>query len=122
MYNLRKNNETSLEGLQAAIYGRVAHRNSGIYFQSGIYLSRQSERMNLEYNYTKLDTVQGIISITKSSTNDTLTVIYGDIVREINVNGQSIAHHIFQTFDIPLAIGYERAIGAKDFNFGIEGG
>lgn len=122
VYNLRKNNETSLEGLQAAVYGRVAHRNSGIYFQSGIYYSRQSERMNLEYNYTKLDTVQGIISITQSPMGDTLTVIYGDIVREINVQGQSMVHHYFQTFDIPLAIGYERAIGDKDFNFGIEGG
>lgn len=122
VFNLRKNNETSLEGLQAAIYGRVAHRNSGIYFQSGIYYSRQSERMNLEYNYTQLDTVQGIISITQSPTGDTLTVIYGDIVRETNVRGQTVAHHYFQTFDIPLAIGYERALGDSGFNIGVEAG
>ena len=122
VYNLRRDGERSLEGIQAALYGRVALRNSGIYLQSGIYYSRQSERMNLEYNFTQLDTVQGIISITQSPTGDTLTVIYGDIIRETNVRGQTVAHHYFQTFDIPIALGYERALGDSGFNFGVEAG
>lgn len=120
VFTLRDRNESSLEGLQGALYGRMRFGSVPLYLQAGVYFTRQSERMKLDYNYTRLDTVQGIISITKSPTGDTITTIYGDIIRETTVTGQSIGHHYFSLLDIPVSLGYE--IDAGRFSIGIEGG
>ena len=117
---LRDRDESSLEGLQAALYGRMRFGSVPLYLQSGVYFTRQSERMKLDYSYTRLDTVQGIISITKSPSGDTITTIYGDIVRETTVSGQSIGHHYFSLLDIPVSLGYE--IEAGRFTIGVEAG
>jgi hypothetical protein len=117
---LRDRNESSLEGLQAALYGRMRFGSVPLYLQSGVYFTRQSERMKLDYSYTRLDTVQGIISITRSPSGDTITTIYGDIVRETTVSGQSIGHHYFSLLDIPISLGYEMEAGR--FTIGVEAG
>lgn len=120
IFDLRKNHEKSLEGLQAALYGRLNLGDMPLYLQSGLYYTRTSERMNLEYSYIRRDTTYGIISITRSPTGDTVTTIYGDIIRETRVSGTSVGHHYLQTLDIPLIIGYEIPMGR--FIFGLEGG
>lgn len=120
IFDLRKNHEKSLEGLKAALYGRLNLGDMPLYLQSGLYYTRTSERMNLEYSYIRRDTTYGIISITRSPTGDTVTTIYGDIIRETRVSGTSVGHHYLQTLDIPLIIGYEIPMGR--FIFGLEGG
>ncbi|MBK9257639.1 MAG: hypothetical protein IPM42_19440 [Saprospiraceae bacterium] len=120
VFTLRDRDEKSLEGLQAALYGRMSFKSVPLYLQAGVYYSRMTEQMNLKYSYTRLDTTQGIISITRSPSGDTITTIYGDIVTETKVSGESTAHHYFSLLDIPVSVGYEMYAGR--FIVGIEGG
>jgi hypothetical protein len=112
VFNLRKNNEETLEGLQAALYLQVENKNYPIYIRSGLHYAQFTEKMNLSYNYTEMDTTQGIISITVSQTGDTITTIYGDIVTSKTLTGLKVAHHKFEMVDIPIAIGYEKDFGS----------
>jgi len=113
LFDLRNENEKSLEGLQAALYGIIGLNKLPFYIKTGVSYSRISEKMNLAYEYTRLDTTQGIISITRSQTGDTLTVIYGDIITESNISGNQVRHHYFHMLDIPINLGYLYPIAEK---------
>jgi hypothetical protein len=119
-FSLRDKNEFSLEGLQVGLYGRIRKEKSPFYLSAGLTYSTLTEKMSLKYNYTKTDTVQGIISITVSQSGDTITTIYGDIVREHKISGNKIAHYSFQLIDLPIAFGYEKTM--DQWVFGIEAG
>lgn len=118
VYMLRKMDEKPLEGIQAGLSLVLKKDNTPFYLRGGLMYSRQSERMNLSYSYEKLDTTQGIISITKSQNGDTLTVIMGDIIERTTVEGSSKVHHYFKRWDVPLALGYE--IRNKNWIYGAE--
>ncbi len=120
VFNLRNKNEKSLEGIQAALYLQLRKQKSPFYLKAGLSYARLTEKMQLDYSYTKLDTARGIISVTVSQTGDTVTTIIGDIVTESKLSGKKVAHHSFSLYDIPLAIGYEKKMGM--WSFGIEGG
>lgn len=113
LFDLRDENEKSLEGLQAALYGVIGLNKLPFYIKTGVSYGRISEKMNLAYEYTRLDTTQGIISITKSQNGDTLTVIYGDIVTESSISGNQVRHHYFHMLDIPINLGYLYPIAEK---------
>lgn len=110
-FELRKADEKSLEGLQAALYARLQRPGANWGISTGLQYTRLSEQMNLAYSYIRRDTTQGIISVTVSQTGDTITTIYGDIISETRVTGTTKAHYYLSTFDIPLSVFFE-----KDFN------
>ncbi len=120
VFDLRNKNEKTLEGIQAALYLQLRKQKSPFYLKAGLSYARLSEKMQLDYSYTKLDTSRGIISVTVSQTGDTVTTIIGDIVTESKLSGKKVAHHSFSLYDIPVAIGYEKKMGM--WSFGIEGG
>ena len=120
VFDLRNKNEKTLEGIQAALYLQLRKQKSPLYLKAGLSYARLTEKMQLDYSYTKLDTSRGIISVTVSQTGDTVTTIIGDIVRESKLSGKKVAHHSFSLYDIPVAIGYEKKMGM--WSFGIEGG
>lgn len=117
---LRMEEEEALEGLQAALYGRLMHEAVPVYLKAGISYSRISHRMPLEYSYTEVDTTQGIISITESPTGDTVTTIIGDIITETMVSGNTTKHYYTHQWDLPIALGYEQPLGG--LTVGVEGG
>lgn len=120
VFDLRNKNEKTLEGIQAALYLQLRKQKSPLYLKAGLSYARLTEKMQLDYSYTKLDTSRGIISVTVSQTGDTVTTIIGDIVTESKLSGKKVAHHSFSLYDIPVAIGYEKKMGP--WSFGIEGG
>ena len=120
IFALRNDNERSLEGLNTGLYLRLRNDKLPIYIQGGVSVSRLTERMSLDYAYTKRDTTKGIISITQSQTGDTITVIYGDIVQETKVTGQKTSHHNFTLIDFPISVGIEKRFG--QWTAGLEGG
>lgn len=113
-------NEQSLEGLQAGLYLKADHSKLPIYIRSGIHYSRIAHRMPLTYQRVESDTTQGVISLTTSTTGDTITAIIGDIITETTITGQSTKHYYTHQWDVPLAIGVEQAFG--DWVVGVEGG
>jgi hypothetical protein len=120
IFNQRNNNEKSLEGIQAALHVKWRKTKSPYSLRAGLEYQQLIEKMNLKYEYTTRDTSIGIISITVSQTGDTITTIYGEIIEETLHSGTQIAHHKFRTFDIPIALGYEKSIGS--FDVGLEAG
>jgi len=120
IFDLRKDNERSLEGINTGLYLRLRNDKLPIYIQGGVSASRLTERMSLDYSYTRRDTTKGIISITQSQSGDTITVIYGDIVQETKVSGQKTSHHNFTLIDFPISVGIEKRFG--QWSAGIEGG
>ncbi len=111
VFNMRSQNEKSLEGIYAGVFGQISTPKWPIYLKTGFTWSRFTEKMDLEYSYTKKDTTQGIISITYSQTGDTITAIIGDIITERRLSGSKTRHHQFQLWDIPIGIGYEQSFG-----------
>jgi hypothetical protein len=120
VFDLRNKNEKTLEGIQAALYLQLRKQKSPFYLKAGLSYARLTEKMQLDYSYTKLDTTRGIISVTVSQTGDTVTTIIGDIITESKLSGKKVAHHSFSLYDIPVAIGYEKKMGR--WSLGIEGG
>ncbi len=118
VFNLRSKNEQSLEGLQAALYLQMQKNTSPFYLRAGINYAQMTERMKLDYTFVQRDTSIGIISITKSPSGDTITTIYGEIVKETQRQGTKIGHHKFQLFDIPISVGFEKPFNG--FNLGVE--
>ena len=117
----RKENEKSLEGIHAGLLAGCFIGKSSFYVSTGLAYTRITEKLDLSYNYTRRDTTFGIISITKSQSGDTVTVIYGDIVTESTVEGQKIRHHYFHAYDIPLTVGYQWVL-SPGWNVNIEAG
>ncbi len=116
--NLRKQNEKTLEGLQAALYVQLEHEKVPFYIRTGIHYAQITEKMTLNYTTIKTDTTQGVISITKSPNGDTITYIYGDIITQTTSTGLKIGHHKIALVDIPISIGYQKAFGG--FDIGLE--
>ncbi len=106
VFDLRKEKEKPLEGLQAAIFTKVIREDIPFYAKLGISYTRITDRFKYNYSYIEHDTIQGIISITQSENGDTLTVIYGDIIRDINIERNLNQHYYFHLIDIPLTLGY----------------
>lgn len=120
VYQLRYRNEKTLEGLNAGLYLHLRKENSPVYIKSGISWSRLTERMPLQYSYSRKDTTRGIISITVSQTGDTVTTIYGDIVTERKLSGNKTRHYSLSLWDLPLAVGAEKRFG--QWSLGVEAG
>lgn len=118
--SLRKDKEKSLEGLQAALYGRVTMDDNPFYLKAGLSYTRLSERMPLEYDYIESDTTIGIISISSNPAGDTTTIVMGEIITETQFTGNTTRHYYLHQWDLPIAIGYERPMGG--FMLGVEGG
>ncbi len=120
IFDLRKDKEKTLEGIQVALYIQLRKQKSPLYIRTGLSYAKLTEKMQLDYSYTKLDTTRGIISVTVSQTGDTVTTIIGDIITESKLSGKKVAHHSFSLYDIPLAIGYEKKM--DQWSLGIEAG
>ncbi len=111
VFRLRSNNENSLEGIYAGIYAQVSTPKYPFYLKTGLSWSKMTEKMKLDFEYTKKDTTQGIISITYSQNGDTITAIIGDIITERRFSGSKTRHYQFQLWDLPIGIGYEQSFG-----------
>ena len=110
-YDMRTQDETPLEGLQAALYGRLRVGAAPYYLKAGASYTRISERMRLDINYVERDTSIGIISITESQNGDTLTVVRGEIITETEFSRKSTDHYYLHMIDIPVAVGYSSPLG-----------
>ncbi|GEM_PF-2763201 len=121
IFNMRSEDENSLEGITMAIHARARPLKKQFYFKLGIAYTRISERMNLTTKWVVQDTTVGIISITQSQSGDTITTIYGDIITETEYFNTSRDHYFLHLVDVPIAIGYHRPIG-KGWKLGLEGG
>lgn len=111
VYQMRKDEESSLEGLQAALYLRLRPNNAPVYIKGGVSYTRLTEQMNLNTTYTVSDTTIGIISITESQNGDTLTVIRGEIITDSTFTRMSKDHYSLQLIDFPVAIGVNKSLG-----------
>ena len=119
-FNERVKSESTLEGLEIGLYGMLVRDKVPMYLKAGASYSRISERMDLKYEYTEMDTTIGIISSTVSGNGDTITHIYGEIVTETTFKGSNRQHHYIHLFDIPISIGYTTYLAGLDI--GIEAG
>ena len=107
IFEIRNKYEEPLEALRAAAFMRIKNKVLPVYLMLGGAYTRITDRLKYDFSYVVQDTVQGIISITKSENGDTLTVIYGDIIRDIEIEKKVVKHYYFHLIDIPVAIGYE---------------
>ncbi len=110
----RAENEKSLEGLDLEFYLSAKRTRWPVFLKSGLAYSRWTEQMNLERNYTEIDTVQGIVSVTVSQTGDTLTYIYGDIFIEKDVEIKRKIHYYINRVSIPISMVYEKEFGKNN--------
>lgn len=110
-YSSRATNEKSLEGLDLELYISAKRARWPVFLKTGLNYSRWSERMKIEDDYTEIDTIQGIISITTSETGDTVKYIYGDIYVERDVEIRKNIHYYINRLDIPLSVVYEKEFG-----------
>lgn len=119
-FAMRENKERSLEGLQAALYGKLYLSNSPWYFKTGVNYGRITRQMTYNDTYIQRDTTIGIIAITESQNHDTLTIIKGPIVTETTISKYEKRHYYHHLLSIPVVIGFQ-----KKFDwiyFGIEAG
>jgi hypothetical protein len=117
-FDERQRLEKTLEGINLGLYGMLVRDGIPFYLKAGVSYSRISERMDLEYNYTKLDTTIGIISQTVSANGDSITTIMGPIVSEIKLKGKNRQHSYIHIFDLPVSVGYNTYLGG--FDVGVE--
>ncbi len=106
VFDIRNAYEKPLEGLQAAIFTKLIRDDIPLYAKLGVSYTRITDRLKHKYSYIEHDTIQGIISVTKSENGDTLTVIMGDIIRDINIERNLSQHYYFHLIDIPFTLGY----------------
>lgn len=100
--------EKSLEGYTLGVDLYLRSNKYNVYARTGLDRTKITEKSNLSYEYKYKDTIQGILSITKSQSGDTVTIIYGDIEREYLVQGQKVRYYTLIMYDLPLGIGYEK--------------
>ncbi len=120
IYEDRLAHEKSLEGLNGGIFLQVEHVKFPFYLKFGIDYSKLTEQLKLETSIIKMDTTQGIISITESENGDTLTVIRGDIITEKTIHTKSVTHYNIQMIDLPINLGYRFKM--KYLNIALEPG
>lgn len=111
IFTLRNNEEKTLEGINAGLYFQLKREKFPISLKAGLSWSKFTEKMPLNYNYTRSDTTQGIISITYSQTGDTITTIIGDIITEKRLSGSKTRHHSISLWDLPISVGLEKRFG-----------
>jgi hypothetical protein len=116
VFSLRYDNEQSLEGISAGAHIKIAKENLPFYVKGGVVMSRITEKMKLSYTTIKRDTTIGIISLTKSPNGDTITTIYGPIVKETETSGINTKHYYLHLFDVPVSIGIEQSLGRLKLN------
>jgi hypothetical protein len=116
VFSLRYDNEQSLEGISAGAHIKIAKENLPFYVKGGVVMSRITEKMKLSYTTIKRDTTIGIISLTKSPNGDTITTIYGPIVKETETSGINTKHYYLHLFDVPVSIGIEQGLGRLKLN------
>ena len=107
LFEIRNKYEMPLEAVRAAAFARIKKKTLPVYLMFGGAYTRITDRLRYNFSYTVQDTVQGIISMTKSENGDTLTIIYGDIIRDKIIEKKVVKHYYFHLIDIPVAIGYE---------------
>lgn len=117
---IRQREEKTLEGLQAALYGKISLRSSPWYIKTGINYGRITRRMTFDGSYIRRDTTIGIISITESEAGDTVTVVKGPIVTETRVSKYERRHYYHHLWSIPVVIGYQKRF--ERFVLGAEAG
>ncbi len=120
MYLLRKDKEKTLESLNIASSAIIKKENGPFYITAGVSYTRIAEQMRLNHNWTEYDTSIGIISTTTSQTGDTITVVMGEIIKEINYQRNSVDHYYIHLVDLPFGLGLENHRG--NFIYGIDGG
>ena len=103
----RAENEKSLEGLDLELYLSAKRTRWPVFIKSGVAYSRWTERIDLNRNFTEIDTVQGVISATVSPDGDTLTFIYGDIFIEKDIQINRRVHYYINRVSIPISLVYE---------------
>ncbi len=118
--DIRKQNETTLEGIQAALYGKVGWKAIPWYFKTGLNYGRITRRMDLDLSFVRKDTTIGIISITESQNGDTLTVIRGPIITDTKVTRKEIRHYYHHLWSIPIVVGYQK--NYDYFSWAVEAG
>lgn len=118
--DIRKQNETTLEGLQAAIYGKISMKSKPWYLKGGLNYGRITRKMTFDGSYIKRDTTIGIISITESQTGDTLTVVKGPIITETKITRKEVRHYFHHLWSVPLVVGYQKRF--EKFEIGGEAG
>jgi hypothetical protein len=111
VFALRYQNEKTLEGISGGAQIKLQKEGLPVYIKSGIIYNRIAEKMRLSYKTIKRDTTIGIISITKSTNGDTITTIWGPIVKETETQGVNTKHYYLHLIDLPLSIGIEKNIG-----------
>ncbi len=119
-FAMRENKERSLEGLQAALYGKLYLSNSPWYFKTGVNYGRITRQMTYNDTYIQRDTTIGIIAITESQNHDTLTIIKGPIVTETTISKYEKRHYYHHLLSIPVVIGFQKKFDW--IHFGIEAG
>ncbi|MDB4438678.1 hypothetical protein N9176_00360 [bacterium] len=115
---LRQLNEKPLIGFQAGLYLKYNSNRSPFYIFGGANYSRFTEKMDLDYIVTEIDTTIELVSITESELGDTITYIYGEVFNETTTTGSKIRHYTISSFDILLHVGYE--FDLNKFSFGVE--
>lgn len=120
MYLLRKDKERTLESLNIASSAIIKKENGPFYITAGVSYTRIAEQMKLNHNWTEYDTTIGVISTTTSPTGDTITVVMGEIIKEINYQRNSVDHYYIHLVDLPFGLGLENHRG--NFIYGIDGG
>jgi len=120
MFLLRKDKERTLESLNIASSAIIKKENGPFYITAGVSYTRIAEQMKLDHNWTEYDTTIGIISTTTSPTGDTITVVMGEIIKEINYQRNSVDHYYIHLVDLPFGLGLENHRG--NFIYGIDAG
>jgi hypothetical protein len=110
----RAENEKSLEGLDLEFYLSAKRMRWPVFVKGGFAYSRWTEQMNIDRNYTEIDTVQGIVSATVSQTGDTITYIYGDIFIEKDIQIKRKVHYYINRVNIPISLIFEKEFGGNN--------
>jgi|GEM_PF-4699485 len=105
--DLRQDNEKPLIGIQGGVYVKYNLSRSPFYIFGGANYSKISEKMNLDFVTTEIDTTIGVVSVTASELGDTITYIYGELYTETTTTGNKVRHYSVTNIDLPLHVGYE---------------
>ena len=108
-----RNTEKPLAGIQAEV-GLLLQLRSGIYFRSGLSISRITEQLNIQTNSIGTDTIYDIYYSNASGQQE--------LAREVTTTTKQYArlHSHYHLIDVPFIAGYMFKRGK--FKIGVEGG
>jgi len=116
--DLRETHETTLEVLSGSILAQVRHQ-SGFSLSSGIQFSQLTERYRNQETVVELDSIEGVRVRVVQLSGDTLD-FRGMVPRTTTSTFNRRIYNRYQLLDIPIIIGYERAI--NDWKIGAQVG